>query len=555
LGALTLDLIPRNVATSPASLANATHAAIALKPVTKRTVHFNIPRTSASASERVTLIDVLSELAARAAFPIVFVVALIALVRCAGLTLTMRATILARRRVTRIEPPLAHLPEIHRAYEFASSSTATTPHVLGFGRPLVVLPAGLLARSREDIRGVIVHELAHVRRYDDVRAVIDSTLSALFWWNPGIRFALARCARVRERICDDAAVSEIQDRLGYATVLADIARGVSRPPLAVPCFSTRGTVLERIDAILDRNVDRSPRPDGKHVAAAIAFAMLIVFAAARIHVPVSAASSAAAVSEPQGFPSGYSRHLSLAMHGSPVLPQIYRGTWTLAPCGRSHYLRLQIAFDAESAAGSEQWDDAGCFSATEFRGISEITLASISGEHSFSVVRPAGTFDATGHFASGKGVGTYAFVPSEALSARIKALGHGSPTLDQLFALAITDFQSSELDALATHGYTPPTPDELTQLVYVDADPNFVQAAIDLPATTKTVPEILKLRQSGFPAGDIVQIQALGFHPTLEQFIRLAQSGARPEWIASLRAGGYKGTSVEELIQLRQRGG
>jgi hypothetical protein len=384
---------------------------------------------------------------------------------------------------------------------------------------------------------------------------MDLALSALFWWNPGIRFALARCARVRERICDDAAVSEIQDRLGYATVLADIARGVTRPPLAVPCFSTRGTVLERIGAILDRTVDRSPRPDGKHVAAAIAFATLVIFATARMHVPVSAATLNASGPEPQAAPQHSDRHLDMEIHGSPELPQTYRGTWMLARCAGSQDLRLQLSFDADSPSGSEQWDVAGCFSPAEFRGISDRTLASASGDHAFSVVRSAGTFDATGHFAAGKGAGTYAFVPSEAFRARIEALGNGAPTLDQLFALAITDFQGSELDALAAHGYAAPSPDELTQLVYVDADSGFVQAAIALPATTKTVPEILHLRQSGFRTEDIAQIQALGFHPTLEQCIRLAQSGARPEWIAHLRAGGYKGTNVEELIQLRQRGG
>jgi hypothetical protein len=147
------------------------------------------------------------------------------------------------------------------------------------------------------------------------------------------------------------------------------------------------------------------------------------------------------------------------------------------------------------------------------------TLASASGEAAFSVVRTAGTFKATGHFSAGSGAGTYTFEPSAVFRARIRALGNGTPTDDQLFALTIADFQGVELDELAAHGYSKPTPDELARLAEMDANPSFVFAAVALPAKTKTVSQLLALAQRGIRADDIATIERYGYHPTLGQTI------------------------------------
>ncbi len=48
-------------------------------------------------------------------------------------------------------------------------------------------------------------------------------------------------------------------------------------------------------------------------------------------------------------------------------------------------------------------------------------------------------------------------------------------------------------------------------------------------------------------------IQGFGYHPTIEQFIRLAEVGAGPDWIGRLRAAGYTDTNVDDLIERRER--
>jgi len=510
---------------------------------------------SVSGPPKISPAERIAALASRAVRPILLFVLLIAVARCGMLTFEVLAVLRARRLVTHIETPFDDLPPVRRRYAFASSATAATPHVLGFGPPLVVLPSALLDQPRERVRSVVLHELAHVRRYDDVRGALEALLAAVVWWDPGVRFALGRIARLRERICDDAAIEATRDRLGYATVLADIARSAVATVGAVPCFSRRDMVLERVRAILDASVDRASRPDRKLVAGAVLVTALLVTTTARFHVPVLAdpVSVSSSMSQAGDRDSDIDMHFNSS--GTPEAPAVIRGTWKLASCASVGKLRLGVAFAAQSAAGSESWNETACVPDAEFRGISAAALASAAGEASFSVVRSAGTFDATGHFGDGRGAGTYAFSPSAGFLARIRALGIGTLTNDQLFALTIADFQDSELDALAAHGYAKPTPDELVRLAYVDANQTFVLKAIELPAKTKTVSQLLMLAERGIRADDITAIETYGYHPTLEQFIRLADFGVRPPYIARLRASGYTDTNVDDLIKLRELGG
>jgi beta-lactamase regulating signal transducer with metallopeptidase domain len=558
IGLTTLDVVARHEPTITWAVAKISRTTNVASTFESTAVH-EMPAgasTSVRAVDTPTLFEQISDLARRAAFPIVLGALLIAAARCCVFALEIRATLRARRVATRIEPPLADLPATMRAYGFASSATATTPHVLGLGRPLIVLPATLLAEPRERIRGVVLHELTHVCRYDDVRGVIEAALVALLWWNPGMRFALGRSARFRERICDDAAVAATRDDLGYATILAEIARGASLPLSAVPCFSSRHTVLERVRAILDASIDRSPRPNRKLVAAAVAVTALVVVSTTRLHVPVSAAPLAtpfaAPVSEPQSGDHAIDVELHVHSEGAPEIPTTIRGKWTLERCADPRYLRLGIEFAAQSADGYENWNEIACVPATEFRGLSKGTIP--TGDAAFSVVRAAGAFEATGHVENQAGAGTYVFVPSAAFIERVRGLGNGTPTLDQLFALTIADFQSVELDELAAHGYAAPTPNELARLAVIDADPTFVLTAVKLPATEKTVSQISRLAEVGFRTDEIDAVEGFGYHPTLEQFIRLAEAGIRPPWIKRLRAGGYTDTNVDDLIDLREQG-
>lgn len=78
-----------------------------------------------------------------------------------------------------------------------------SPALLGCIRPKLLLPCGFLdALSREEMRHVFLHELAHVKRGDIWSGWLFNLLLAAHWFNPAIWFARRRFIADREAACD-----------------------------------------------------------------------------------------------------------------------------------------------------------------------------------------------------------------------------------------------------------------------------------------------------------------------------------------------------------------
>src|SRR5258708_5780154 len=87
--------------------------------------------------------------------------------------------------------------------------------------PTIVLPKALLDRmSREHLRCILGHEMAHYVRRDHWANAFVCIVTALFWWNPIVWF-VRREIRSAQEVCCDALVlaSEVGNRRTYAEML------------------------------------------------------------------------------------------------------------------------------------------------------------------------------------------------------------------------------------------------------------------------------------------------------------------------------------------------
>jgi beta-lactamase regulating signal transducer with metallopeptidase domain len=104
------------------------------------------------------------------------------------------------------------------------SDLLDSPAALGFGRPVVALPRAQASRlSDEQLRHVVLHELAHVRRRDDWRTLAEHLLTAATWINPAVQLACRQAAVSREMACDEWVVRQTASPAAYARCLADVA--------------------------------------------------------------------------------------------------------------------------------------------------------------------------------------------------------------------------------------------------------------------------------------------------------------------------------------------
>ena len=86
------------------------------------------------------------------------------------------------------------------------------PFLFGFIRPRVLLPAGLVQQASSDqLRCVLLHELAHLKRGDIITGWLIAILQSLHWFNPVIWWAFYRMRFDREAACDALVLSRMPD--------------------------------------------------------------------------------------------------------------------------------------------------------------------------------------------------------------------------------------------------------------------------------------------------------------------------------------------------------
>ncbi len=144
-----------------------------------------------------------------------------------------------------------------RCVEILTSDRIQVPTAVGFLRPAVIIPAALLAQlSPAELNHVLLHELAHLRRWDDWTNLVQKFLRALLFFHPAVWWMENRISLEREMACDDTVLSETGSPRAYAECLATLAeksllrRGAALAQAAVN--RVRQTTL-RVAQILDLN--------------------------------------------------------------------------------------------------------------------------------------------------------------------------------------------------------------------------------------------------------------------------------------------------------------
>ena len=139
---------------------------------------------------------------------------------------------------------------LRRGVRVAVTNAVATPSLHGFLRPTLLLPHGFLETfTREQLRYVVLHELAHLRRADVLVSWIVTAASALHWFNPLVRLAAARLAEERELACDALALEALraEERPAYGgTVLELVERGGPLVPALVGMTATPQQLKRRI---------------------------------------------------------------------------------------------------------------------------------------------------------------------------------------------------------------------------------------------------------------------------------------------------------------------
>ena len=147
-------------------------------------------------------------------------------------------------------------------FRVAASAAVDSPTVIGWWRPVILLPIAALANlSPAQVEAILAHELAHIRRHDYLVNLLQSVVETLLFYHPAVWWLSGRVRAEREDACDDIAVTVCGDRAEYAAALATLEtrRG---PDYAPALAAAHGSLVTRIRRILHVPIGDSVRSPG-----------------------------------------------------------------------------------------------------------------------------------------------------------------------------------------------------------------------------------------------------------------------------------------------------
>jgi beta-lactamase regulating signal transducer with metallopeptidase domain len=176
---------------------------------------------------------------------------------------------------------IARQLDLSAPFEVLLSHFTSTPMVIGWLRPVILIPAGIITGlTPSQLEGILAHELAHIRRHDYLVNLLQVLAETLLFYHPAVWWLSRQVRLEREQACDDIALSLCGDRCEYASSLAALEALRFAPALAARGSGGR-ELIARIRRIVGSD-DTTP-PYG---AAGVLSLILIAGTAAAVYSQV-----------------------------------------------------------------------------------------------------------------------------------------------------------------------------------------------------------------------------------------------------------------------------
>ncbi len=168
-----------------------------------------------------------------------------------------------------------------------TSSVINSPVSIGILNPLVILPTYLpYSLEKEELRDVLVHEIAHVVQRDHVIGLVQRVAGILLWPHPLLRLLNRELATAREEVCDNFVLGATQAP-SYARILLGLAEKTTifhRTPASVGLAHPRWKLEDRVAGILDKDRTLRTTAGGAALAGIMAAFVLAVAVSAACRV-------------------------------------------------------------------------------------------------------------------------------------------------------------------------------------------------------------------------------------------------------------------------------
>lgn len=166
---------------------------------------------------------------------------------------------------------------LDRTYNIVLSPKVSQPYTMGIIKPVIYLP--YIKYSDDEMYYVLLHEVQHIKSWDNLNRLLFLIAEAVFWWNPIAHYAVDDFELLTEFNCDLNVTAQMDELtvVNYLSTIVSVSKslnpdeGKAKPKLAL-MFAQTDDIKKRFEVLLQRN-DRKP----KRIKYAVWLLMLAIF--------------------------------------------------------------------------------------------------------------------------------------------------------------------------------------------------------------------------------------------------------------------------------------
>ena len=453
---------------------------------------------------------------------------------------------------------LAEALRLRRAIQLIESAAVEVPTVIGWLRPMILLPASTLSGlTTEQIEMVLAHELAHIRRNDFFVNLLQTVVETLMFYHPAVWW-ISRSVRIeREHCCDDLAIAVCGNPLQYARALTRLEElRAAQNELAVA--ANGGSLLMRIRRLVVSQKESTGV--GARWTAGAAVLAVIILAVTLPTLPALAKHDAAPAksalevtdtrktetkekAETKKEDTETNTDVEVDVDDSMTIEQPAAPEATPAPA-------------VAAAPATAPAPPVVAVSTTPYAAMAPMAVA-------VTAVTPAVRVTVAPEAISA--------AIAEAMSdertprpARVRVRGrdqdfsgsNGKLSVDELIALRNAGVTPEYINDMRTNsGFSELSLKDIYEMRMQGVTPKYLKDLRNSGIAIKTPHEATELRIQGVSPEYIAQIASAGYkNVTTRDLIELRAMGVTGEYIGQLAAAGYKNLSVRDLVHLRSMG-
>ncbi len=450
---------------------------------------------------------------------------------------------------------------ITRAIRYCESLHLDAPAVVGWFRPVVLLPISALTGLTElQLRAIIAHELAHIRRLDAFFNLFQVAAETLLFYHPAVWWLSKRIRSERENCCDDVALTVCGNPAEYARALALMEEWRVAPSFAMA--ANRGPLASRVTRLLGLTEKGSSLRNAGLALGVLCLAAALLAGNALFGLVRTA--SAHSFHKPQAAASAASRDGAIVITAPRPAPQ---------------------AKPAANASASNSQDPQPAPKSSYIDGLKAEGLDNLSADDLISLkiqgvtpqyiheIRAEGLKPDVDELVGMKvqGITPEYIHQVRAMNLKVdvdsligmKVQGITPEYVDQMKKLGF-ELDTDSLIGMKVQGITPEYVEQIRKLGFKpDADsligmkvqgitPEYVHQLNDL-GIHPDADDLIGMKVQGIDANYIRSIKATGLNPDKDEWIGLKVQGVTDEYIKSLQAAGFK-PDVDEIIGAKVQG-